>query len=128
MPTRQLINQVCFEQNTPLISAAAIGWQGQFAVFDYQTLSEQEAQSKACYRCLYPFDELPQTQKCIESGVVGPVVGTLGNYQAIAAIQKLATGKFHVETAKLHLFDGLKLQWQTMAISKDKQCQVCAQI
>ncbi|NMU82064.1 molybdopterin-synthase adenylyltransferase MoeB, partial [Vibrio parahaemolyticus] len=48
--------------------------------------------------------------------------------QAIAAIQKLATGKFHVETAKLHLFDGLKLQWQTMAISKDKQCQVCAQI
>ncbi|KHT46897.1 HesA/MoeB/ThiF family protein [Vibrio sinaloensis] len=128
MPTRQLINQVCFEQNTPLISAAAIGWQGQFAVFDYQTPSEQEAQSKACYRCLYPFDELPQTQKCSESGVVGPVVGTLGNYQAIAAIQKLATGKFHVETAKLHLFDGLKLQWQTMAISKDKQCQVCAQI
>ncbi|EOD9428509.1 ThiF family adenylyltransferase [Vibrio harveyi] len=128
MPTRQLINQVCFEQNTPLISAAAIGWQGQFAVFDYQIPSEQEAQSKACYRCLYPFDELPQTQKCSESGVVGPVVGTLGNYQAIAAIQKLATGKFHVETAKLHLFDGLKLQWQTMAISKDKQCQVCAQI
>ncbi|NMU18524.1 ThiF family adenylyltransferase, partial [Vibrio parahaemolyticus] len=66
MPTRQLINQVCFEQNTPLISAAAIGWQGQFAVFDYQTPSEQEAQSKACYRCLYPFDELPQTQKCSE--------------------------------------------------------------
>ncbi|NMV42385.1 molybdopterin-synthase adenylyltransferase MoeB, partial [Vibrio parahaemolyticus] len=47
MPTRQLINQVCFEQNTPLISAAAIGWQGQFAVFDYQIPSEQEAQSKA---------------------------------------------------------------------------------
>ena len=128
MPTRQLINQVCFEQRTPLISAAAIGWQGQFAVFDYQAPSEKEAESKACYRCLYPFDELPQTQKCSESGVVGPVVGTLGNYQAIAAIQKLATGKFHVETAKLHLFDGLKLQWQTMAISKDKQCQVCAQI
>ncbi|MDF5387908.1 ThiF family adenylyltransferase, partial [Vibrio parahaemolyticus] len=121
-------NQVCFEQNTPLISAAAIGWQGQFAVFDYQTQIEQEAESTACYRCLYPFDELPQTQKCSESGVVGPVVGTLGNYQAIAAIQKMATGKFHVETAKLHLFDGLKLQWQTMAISKDKQCQVCAQI
>lgn len=128
MPTRQLINQVCFEQATPLISAAAIGWQGQFAVFDYQANSRADGEEgKACYRCLYPFDEMPQTQKCSESGVVGPVVGTLGNYQALAAIQKLATGQFHVETAKLHLFDGLKMQWQTMGISKDQQCQVCAQ-
>jgi sulfur carrier protein ThiS adenylyltransferase len=126
MPTRQLINQVCFEQNTPLISAAAIGWQGQFAVFDYQTQSEQEAQSKACYRCLYPFDELPQTQKCSESGAIGPVVGTLGNYQALAAIQRLSTGMFHVKPFQLHLFDGLRMQWQTMKIQKDKQCQVCA--
>lgn len=128
MPTRQLINQVCFEQNTPLISAAAIGWQGQFAVFDYQTPSQDGVESKACYRCLYPFDELQQHQKCSQSGVVGPVVGTLGNYQALAAIQKLATGTFHVEAATLHLFDGLKMQWQTMGISKDKQCQVCAQV
>lgn len=128
MPTRQLINQVCFEQNTPLISAAAIGWQGQFAVFDYQTPSQDGVESKACYRCLYPFNEHQQHQKCSQSGVVGPVVGTLGNYQALAAIQKLATGTFHVETATLHLFDGLKMQWQTMGISKDKQCQVCAQV
>ena len=128
MPTRQLINQVCFEQATPLISAAAIGWQGQFAVFDYQANSRADGEEgKACYRCLYPFDELQQTKKCSESGVVGPVVGTLGNYQALAAIQKLATGQFYVETAKLHLFDGLKMQWQTMGISKDQHCQVCAQ-
>ncbi|MDF5404752.1 molybdopterin-synthase adenylyltransferase MoeB, partial [Vibrio parahaemolyticus] len=60
--------------------------------------------------------------------VAGPAGGTLGNHQAIAAIQNLATGNFHVEAAKLQLFDGLNLQWQTMAISKDKQCQVCAQI
>lgn len=128
MPTRQLINQVCFEQSTPLISAAAIGWQGQFAVFDYQTRNHQQAERKACYRCLYPFDQLQQAKTCSESGVVGPVVGTLGNYQALAAIQKLATGEFHVETAKLHLFDGLNMKWQTMGISRDKQCQVCADV
>ncbi|KJY84427.1 molybdopterin-synthase adenylyltransferase [Vibrio galatheae] len=122
MPTRQLINQVCFEQSTALISAAAIGWQGQFAVFDYY----KSLDGKGCYRCLYPFDEVEQRQKCSESGVVGPVVGTLGNYQALAAIQKLASGKFHVETGKLHLFDGLSMQWQIMGISQDKQCQVCA--
>ncbi len=122
MPTRQLINQTCFEQNTPLVSAAAIGWQGQFAVFDHQ----ESQQSAACYRCLYPFDELTQTQKCSESGVVGPVVGTMGNYQALAAIQKLATGKFHVKANELHLFDGLKMQWQKLAITKDSSCQVCS--
>lgn len=122
MPTRQLINQVCFEQDTPLISAAAIGWQGQFAVFDYQTTVDD----KACYRCLYPFDEVKQEKSCTDSGVVGPVVGTLGNYQALAAIQRLSTGMFHVKPFQLHLFDGLRMQWQIMSIQKDKQCQVCA--
>nr|WP_275659840.1 HesA/MoeB/ThiF family protein [Vibrio natriegens] len=121
MPTRQLINQVCFQQSTPLISAAAIGWQGQFAVFDYS----EEQQSSGCYRCLYPFDELKQGMKCSEMGVVGPVVGTLGNYQALAAIQKLATGKFHVASGHLHLFDGARMTWQTMVINKDQECQVC---
>ncbi len=123
LPTRQLVNQVCYEQNTPLISAAAIGWQGQFAVFDYA----QDKQNSACYRCLYPFDELKQQTNCSESGVVGPVVGTLGNYQALAAIQKLATGQFHVECSQLHLFDGLRMNWQTMRITKDRDCQICQQ-
>ena len=122
MSTRQLINKTCFEQSTPLISAAAIGWQGQFAVFDYS----HSRQAAACYRCLYPFDELIQTQKCSESGVAGPVVGTMGNYQALAAIQKLATGEFLFKTSELHLFDGLKMQWQKLAISKDSSCQVCS--
>ncbi|HHG3266710.1 TPA: thiazole biosynthesis adenylyltransferase ThiF [Vibrio parahaemolyticus] len=121
LPTRQLINQVCYEQNTPLISAAAIGWQGQFAVFDYS----DKPSNSGCYRCLYPFDELQQTMTCSETGIIGPVVGTLGNYQALAAIQKLAIDRFHVECGQLHLFDGLRMNWQTMSITKDKQCQVC---
>ncbi len=121
MQTRQMINQVCFEQNTPLISAAAIGWQGQFAVFDYSL----KKQNTGCYRCLYPFDELKQPMTCSQAGVVGPVVGTLGNYQALAAIQKLATGKFHVASGHLHLFDGVRLCWQTLVINKDRECLVC---
>ncbi len=123
LPTRQMINRVCFQQSTPLVSAAAIGWQGQFAVFDY---SESE-DAKGCYRCLYPFDELPQAKSCVESGIIGPVVGTLGNYQALAAIQKLATGQFHFQTSQLHIFDGLSLQWQRLEIAKDAQCSTCAE-
>ncbi len=121
LPTRQLVNQVCYEQNTPLISAAAIGWQGQFAVFDYP----QQKQNTGCYRCLYPFDELKQEMNCSDSGVVGPVVGTLGNYQALAALQKLATGKFQVTSGELHLFDGFRMSWQTMVINRDQNCPIC---
>ncbi|WP_194439739.1 HesA/MoeB/ThiF family protein [Vibrio fluminensis] len=118
LATRQLVNRVCFQQKTPLISSAAIGWQGQFTVFDYQ-------QGQGCYRCLYPFDELAQAQSCSESGVLGPVIGTLGNYQALAAIQKLALGKFLVATGQIHLFNGKTMLWQTINISQDSHCSVC---
>ncbi len=128
LPTRQQINRICYQQNTPLISGAAIGWQGQFAVFEHQNECDPQSKhdsNKGCYRCLYPLDELKQSQKCSESGVIGPVVGTLGNYQALAAIQKLATGQFHFPVSQLHLFDGLALSWRVMNIAKDSKCQVC---
>ncbi len=124
LPTRQQINRICYQQNKPLISGAAIGWQGQFAVFEHQSENDTNA---GCYRCLYPFDELKQSHKCSESGIVGPVVGMLGNYQALAAIQKLATGQFHFPVNQLHVFDGLSLNWRVMKIAKDKCCQVCGQ-
>ena len=122
MPTRQMINQVCLEQNTDLISAAAIGWLGQFCVFDFSSKRE----SNACYRCLYPFDEVEQVHNCADLGVIGPVVGILGNYQALAAIQKLATGRFQFKASMLHRFDGLQMQWRYLSITKDKQCKVCS--
>ena len=116
--TRQVVNRVCYTQRTPLISASAIGWQGQFSVFDYQ-------QDKSCYRCLYPFDELISDHSCVNSGVIGPVVGTLGNYQALAAIQKLSLGQFLFETSEIHLFDGKSMQWQRLAIPQDEECAIC---
>lgn len=118
LETRQQINRLCFKNRTPLISASAIGWQGQFALFDYQ-------QDSPCYHCLYPFDSLPSGQKCSELGVVGPVVGTLGNYQALAAIQWLALDEPQLSPSTLHLFDGLTMRWQTLTISVDATCHVC---
>jgi sulfur carrier protein ThiS adenylyltransferase len=140
MPTRQQINLTCVQQSTDLVSGSAIGWKGQFAVFDYSALSsigldqEQALNQKqvisspkkvACYRCLFPFDELPSASKCSDGGVIGPVVGTIGNYQALATIQKLALGKYVFAPQSLHLFDGLTLQWQTLSISPDPECAVC---
>ncbi|ODS12785.1 HesA/MoeB/ThiF family protein [Vibrio scophthalmi] len=116
--TRQQVNRICSQQKTPLISAAAIGWQGQFTVFDYLPESP-------CYRCLIPFDEMTQEGKCSDMGIIGPVVGVLGNYQALAAIQKLATGKFFVEPNHLHLFNGQTMQWKAIKIVRDSECKLC---
>ncbi|EGU37335.1 adenylyltransferase [Vibrio ichthyoenteri ATCC 700023] len=116
--TRQQVNRLCYRQKTALISAAAIGWQGQFSLFDYQPGSP-------CYRCLIPFDEMSQSAKCSEQGIIGPVVGILGNYQALAAIQKLSSGQFMLEANTLHLFDGQTMQWQTINVVPDNHCQVC---
>lgn len=118
LETRQQINRICYLHKTALISAASIGWKGQFTVFDY-------APNTPCYRCLIPFDEMKIETKCSEQGVVGPVVGTLGNYQALATIQKLTTGRFLVKSNQLHLFDGQTMQWQIINITRDSECKVC---
>ena len=122
LPTRQLINAACYQQRTPLISASAIGWKGQFVVFDFR-----ENTDHGCYKCLVPDEELSQPARCSDSGIIGPVVGTMGNYQALATIQLLATGHFNFQTNELNVFDGTTLQWQCFAVRQDKQCSVCAQ-
>lgn len=116
--TRQQVNQACFEANTPLISGSAIGWKGQFVVFDYQN-------QQGCYHCLFPFDHHPQTTRCSDSGIIGPVVGTIGNLQALAAIQRISSGEFQVATQQLKLFDGKSMNWQNLMVTQDIECPVC---
>ncbi len=119
-PSRQQINRACFRNKTPLISASAIGWNGQFVVFDFERSTDS-----GCYRCLFPFEDNIKGQRCSDSGVIGPVVGTMGNLQALAAIQKLATGNFMVPSHELKLFDGKTMNWQNLSMQQDISCPVC---
>ncbi|WP_339386707.1 HesA/MoeB/ThiF family protein [Vibrio caribbeanicus] len=121
MPSRQQINRVCHKQNKTLISASAIGWKGQFSVFDFSEISTVGG----CFHCLFPFDNIESERRCVDSGVMGPVVGILGNYQALAAIQKLSMDKVYFDSNQLHLFDGLNLRWQSFSRSKVNHCLVC---
>jgi len=117
--TRQQVNRACFTQKTPLISASAIGWKGQFMVFDFPN-------QQSCYRCLIPFENVEQETRCSDSGIVGPVVGVMGNLQALSAIQKLATGEFLSDTTQLRIFDGKTLDWVSLAMTQDSDCSVCS--
>ncbi len=119
MASRQMINAACVTARVPLIVGAAIRFEGQLMFFDHT-----QADS-ACYHCLFPGTE-EETLNCSNSGVLGPVVGTIGTMQALEAIKQLL-GWPSALTNKLKLFDGKTLNWQTFTISKDPQCSVCGQ-
>ncbi|MDN2663512.1 molybdopterin-synthase adenylyltransferase MoeB [Psychromonas sp. 14N.309.X.WAT.B.A12] len=117
--TRQMINKACVEAKVPLIVGAAIRLEGQLMFFDHS-----QAESP-CYHCLFPSSE-EQTLNCSNSGIIGPVVGTIGTLQALEAIKYFVGLPSGIKN-KLKLFDGKSLDWQTFAINKDPQCPVCGQ-
>jgi len=116
--TRQLINRLCVAQKTPLISAAAIRFEGQLSVFD------PRHDDAPCYRCLYAVDN-DENLSCSESGVLSPLVGVVGTMQALEAIKVLSqVGKPLV--GKLMLFDALYSEWRTLSLPRDPSCPVCS--
>ncbi|MEH6454059.1 MAG: HesA/MoeB/ThiF family protein [Psychromonas sp.] len=117
MSSRQMINAACVDAKVPLIVGAAIRLEGQLMLFDH---SKPES---ACYHCLFPSDE-EQVLNCSNSGVLGPVVGTIGTMQSLEAI-KYIVGLPSGINNKLKLFDGKTLDWQTFTINKDPKCSVC---
>ena len=90
---------------------------GQLSVYDYR---QQEG---PCYRCLYPEGGDTHTS-CHESGILGPVVGTMGTMQAVEAI-KLLAGIEQGLSGHLLLFDAMTMEWQKLKLSKDPACSAC---
>lgn len=117
-PTRFALNAACVALRKPLVSGAAIRFEGQCAVFDLR-----RAAAGPCYACLYP--EVGETQEtCEEAGILGPIVGAIGSLQALAAI-KLLLG-LNPDAGALHLFDALHTRWKRLQIPRDPHCPVCA--
>jgi molybdopterin/thiamine biosynthesis adenylyltransferase len=116
LTSRNILNQVCYQSHTPLISGAAIRMEGQL-------MSIVPQQNTACYACISTyFGE--QNLSCVESGVMSPVVGIIGAMQALEAIKVLCHyGQSHVN--KLMMFDGMTSTWQTFTVPKNVNCSVC---
>lgn len=115
--TRFAINRACVQHKKPLVSGAAIQFEGQISVFDSRD------NDCPCYSCLYP-EQGEDIQTCSESGVLAPVVGVIGSMQALEAI-KLICGIGEPLYGRLLLFDALSLQWRSMNFKKDPNCPVC---
>ena len=115
-PTRFSMNRVSLETRTPLVSAAAIRWEGQVTAFD------PRAADSPCYQCLYP-DENIESATCEMEGVVAPLVGVLGAMQAMEAVNILL-GHSELPGA-VWLFDAHSMEWQRMKLPKNPNCPAC---
>lgn len=116
--SRYAVNAACREAGVPLVSGAAIRFSGQLAVFD-----PRDAESP-CYACLYPPGEGGDEElRCAENGVVAPLVGLIGCFQALEAL-KLISGAGQPHRG-LSTFDGLGGQWRHFRVPRDPACPVC---
>lgn len=116
--TRFMLNRICVTLHKPLVSGAAIRWEGQICCFDNQADSP-------CYHCLYP-DTGEEDQSCTENGVVAPLVGIIGSMQALEAV-KLICNCGEPLQGRLLALDGLHMQWRSLKINKDPDCPVCGE-
>ncbi|MFB9869534.1 HesA/MoeB/ThiF family protein [Vreelandella sulfidaeris] len=118
--SRYMINAASQKAKVPLISGAAIRFSGQLAVFDPRDVN------CPCYACLYPPDDQgDEALSCAESGVMAPLVGVIGCFQAVEAFKLLSgAGTIH---QGLSTFEGLSGQWRHFKVPRDPACPVCAQ-
>lgn len=114
--TRFLLNRVCYTNKTPLVSGAAIRWEGQLSTYVMK-------KGTPCYRCLYEEDSFNE-QTCAQNGVVAPLVGVVGSMQALEAIKIICRAGKAV-TGRLMLFDGLEMEWRTIKFKQRQDCPVC---
>ena len=117
--TRHAINRACVAARVPLVSGAALRFDGQLALFD-----TRHAESP-CYHCVFGEGEEIEETRCAVMGVFAPLVGVIGAMQAVEALKVLAEcGEPAI--GKLFLYDALGAEWRTMRIRRDPKCPVCS--
>jgi molybdopterin/thiamine biosynthesis adenylyltransferase len=117
LATRHAVNAACVAARKPLVSGAALGWEGQLSVFD-------PAQGGPCYACLYPVRDADEERACAVNGVAAPVVGTIGVLQALEAL-KIITGAGTALRGELLVFDGLDGEFHKLRVPRRPDCAVC---
>lgn len=115
-PTRFALNAACVKARVPLVSGAAIRWEGQVAAFDLR-------RGGPCYACLYP-DTGEAAEACEDAGILGPVTGVVGAMQALLALQ-LLLGQPGV-AGQLQLWDARGQHWRKLSLARDPHCPHCA--
>jgi molybdopterin/thiamine biosynthesis adenylyltransferase len=117
--TRLTVADTLTRLKIPLVSAAAVQFQGQVALF-----RGWEA-DKPCYRCFVgdAFDT-DDCDTCAEQGVLGALTATVGSFATLMAIRAIVGIREDV-AGSLFLFDGARLDWRKIRLPKDPNCRTC---
>ncbi|MEO7386693.1 MAG: ThiF family adenylyltransferase [Gammaproteobacteria bacterium] len=116
-PTRLALNAACLTARKPLVTGAAIRFEGQVAVF------ANDDPAAPCYRCLYS-DEDDNFANCAGQGILAPVAGTIGALLATETL-KLLLGLGSGLRNHLWAYDALSGATRLVAIRKDPACPDC---
>ncbi len=117
-PTRFLVADCCRMERVPLVSAAAVRFQGQL-------MTVLPGEGNPCYRCIFPAPPPPGlAPSCQEAGILGAVVGVMGTLQALEAI-KVLLGMEGLHSHKLLVYDALETGFMTVMRKQDPHCPLC---
>ena len=117
--TRHAVNRACVEHKVPLVSGAAIRFDGQISVFDPRVAGAP------CYACLFPPDQQFEEVLCSTMGVFAPLVGIIGTMQAAEALKVVA----HIGESlagRLLLLEARNMEWTSIRVARNIDCAVCA--
>ncbi len=117
--TRHAVNAACVRHARPLVSGAAIGFDGQLSVYDTRRADAP------CYGCLFPPDANFEEANCATMGVFAPLVGIVGSVQAAEAL-KLVAGFGRPLTGRLLMLDGRAMEWTEMKVPRHPGCPICS--
>ena len=118
--TRHTVNAACVAHAKPLVSGAAIGFDGQVSVYDTRD------PARPCYACLFPPDAVFEEVRCATMGVFAPLVGIIGSVQAAEAL-KLLAGVGTSLAGRLQMLDARTMEWTEIGIARSADCAVCGQ-
>ncbi len=116
--TRHAVNQACVQKRKPLVSGAAIRFDGQISVFDARS------ERSPCYACLFPPEQEFEEVQCSTMGVFAPLVGIIGAMQAAEAL-KLLAGVGESLAGRLLLLEARGMEWTSIGIARNAACSVC---
>ncbi|WP_050461655.1 HesA/MoeB/ThiF family protein [Herbaspirillum autotrophicum] len=116
--TRHAINRACVKHRVPLVSGAAIRFDGQISVFD------SRSDTSPCYACLFPPDRHFEEVQCSTMGVFAPLVGIIGTMQAAEALKLVAAVGTSL-AGRLLILDARSMEWTSITLARDRNCPVC---
>ncbi|GKS74753.1 molybdopterin-synthase adenylyltransferase MoeB [Acidovorax sp. SUPP950] len=116
--TRHAVNAACVTHRKPLVTGAAIRFDGQITVIDPRD------PLSPCYACIFPPDTAFEETQCATLGVFAPMVGIIGAMQAAEAL-KLIAGFGESLAGRLSMLDGRSMEWTVMKIPRHGHCSVC---